>query len=151
MFRRELFRGSIINRDSRLIPVYVSCQYSIASLFFGMFLVLSGVMVTTNAENEDENHINQSDANYFSNKNRTSRIVGLILLIAGCISISLAIILFFYASLMFMKTTTTPPDWNCSQELPQEVVVCSQTSNGEVDNETDLSADNENNKIQTGD
>lgn len=152
MFRRELFRGSIINRDSRLIPVYVSCQYCIACLFLGMFLILSGIMITTFAEDEEKTFI-ESEVHYKPNGNSTAKAVGLIILISGCIVISLAIILFFYASLMFLKTTSTPPEenWESLQEHPPEIVVSPDPIDSEGHNGINTSADNQSNKAKTPD
>src|SRR5882724_7185039 len=113
----ELFRTTFINRDPRLLKVYISCQYCIASLFLGMFLVLSGIMVSSYYSDIHRNKgLTESQIKY------NSKMFGLIIMISGCVLLFLALILFFYSALMFLKTKTTPPEdnWiNLVEDNPQ--------------------------------
>ena len=106
---RELFRTTFIQRDSRLIKVYVTCQYCIASLFLGMFLVLSGIMITSYAENYRKDDLTEEQ---LQQKTRNSQIFGSIIMIAGLVLLVMAVILFFFSALLFMRTTTHPPSDN---------------------------------------
>ena len=105
----ELFRTNIVTRDPRYPSIISICNYSLAGLFLGMFLTLSGVMLTASADQEAE-----QDGKF-------AHIFGLTMLISGCLLILIAIASFLVASVMYLKTTTTPPTTEESGEASSSV------------------------------
>lgn len=154
---RELFRTTFINRDSRLLKVYITCQYCIASLFLGMFLVLTGIMMMSYA---DDSLTDALTADQIKAKANNSQLFGQIVMISGCVLLVMAVILFFFSSLLFMRTTTTPPadNWRDfveeqpqSQSTQEEVILSESTTDvndfdgieEDVDNRFEGDSDNQ--------
>ncbi len=132
---RELFRTTFINRDTRLLKVYITCQYCIASLFLGMFLVLSGIMITSYVENyRIEEGLTKEQ---IEEKTSNSQLFGSIILISGCLLLIMAIILFFVSAILFLRTTTSPPEDNWINFIenqrqttsPEEVILSESVGN----------------------
>ena len=136
----ELFRTQITSRDPRYGTIISLCSYSMAGIFLGMFLTLSGVMLTSIDENEENFEINDNlhhhkplfeknlnmtstfDANDKDKNNEGLRhFFGLLLLISGCLLIIISLVLLMLASLLYLRTTTRPPVTNDTDPEPNTV------------------------------
>lgn len=105
----ELFRTNIVTRDPRYPSIIAICNYALAGLFLGMFFTLSGVMLTSVGDKKTgvSNH----------EESKLASILGLTMLVSGCLLIIFALATFMVASLMYLKTTTTPPQTADSEEV----------------------------------
>ncbi|OTF69877.1 hypothetical protein BLA29_011528, partial [Euroglyphus maynei] len=93
-----LFRQPLLTEDPRYRYIVTLCNYFLASLFLGMVVLLSGVMLMTYVEqkkNQDE---------YDHEKASFARILGIILLIGGCLFLLISFIVFIVASIMYVRT-----------------------------------------------
>ena len=136
----ELFRTQITSRDPRYSSIISLCSWSMAGIFLGMFLTLSGVMLTPIDENEhheDSLILQETSSNFPSTfvsnqtlqnseaKEKDKEIIrhffGLFLLISGCLLIIASLILLMVASLLYLRTTTRPPVTNDTDPEPNTV------------------------------
>lgn len=212
----SLFRtpiGSSSHRDPRMISVVISCQYSVACLFLGMFLILSGIMIVNFAETKSmidkTNEWNQQQAkSSFAKRHQIvavtssstistikasnhetespnpgsgsssvagtgsgagtnqgsgeeapkepiSKLIGMAMLIAGLVMTGLAIVLFLFASIMFLKTQTHPPPessiihWSRSYDIVPDIVVWPEEArlNDHDENQIENKNDHEDHKL----
>lgn len=111
----ELFRTDIVTRDPRYPSIITICNYALAALFLGMFLTLSGVMLTAFEDRQTDSEPADSV------KHRFTHIFGITLLVSGCLLILFAIATFLVASLMYLKTTTSPPTIDETGETAETV------------------------------
>lgn len=111
----ELFRTNIVAGDPRYLPIIGICNWSLAGLFLGMLVTLSGVMLTAVTE-QDKTASESGESQHV-----LAHLVGLTLLISGCLLIIFAVATFLVASLMYLNTTTTPPSTNDAGEELENV------------------------------
>lgn len=111
----ELFRTNIVAGDPRYLPIIGICNWSLAGLFLGMLVTLSGVMLTAVTE-QDKTASESGESQHV-----LAHLVGLTLLISGCLLIIFAVATFLVASLMYLNTTTTPPLTNGAGEELESV------------------------------
>ncbi|KAI2800036.1 hypothetical protein RDWZM_000576 [Blomia tropicalis] len=95
-----LFRHEIVHDDPRIPTIITTCSYSLAGLFLGMFLTLSGLMLTTFA-NEHRMETPTNEQKSFMGNYTAAYIFSLSLLITGCVLILFSIIAFLVASIMY--------------------------------------------------
>lgn len=115
MMSGELFRTNIVTRDPRYPSIIATCNYALAGLFLGMFFTLSGVMLT--AFSDQKNGVNSR----INPDSKLGSILGLTMLISGCLLILCSVTTFIVASLMYLKTTTSPPETIESGEEAENV------------------------------
>lgn len=123
----ELFRTAIVSRDPRYPFIITLCNYSLASLFLGMFLILSGVMLTTFTEQKQSSN---QEANDKKSKELVAHVFGISLLVFGCFLIIFSFAMFIIASIAYTKTTTVAPSadeleeqenvWSHLDEMPDD-------------------------------
>lgn len=157
MADETIFRTRIANRDPRYPLIIHLCNYFFAGLFMGMFLILSGVMLTTYAEEHQSlapklppsvaGSVVDGDDHYQNklyDKVWLANVLGISLLIIGCILIGLAFLTLVIASVMYLQTTTRPPEIELSDDVWHYLdTIEDKRSDNEATPETNNNTDNQ--------
>lgn len=105
-----LFRQQLLTQDPRYRYIVTLCNYFLATLFLGMIVLLSGVMLMTYVEQK------KNQDKYDHERVSFAQILGVILLIGGCLFFLASFIVFIVASVMYVRTRSEPPPTMETQE-----------------------------------